>query len=64
VVRGETDETGNVIGRDVDVARFRFSGRARIARGHEHGRHARGLGDLPRERVFAAACADDENAHG
>ena len=57
----EGDELGD--GGQRDVRERRLARRAGVAGRDEHLRHARRLRELPRERVLAAAAADDEDVH-
>jgi len=50
-------------GRHRDIAAFGFAGGAGIARRHQHFAHARGLRELPGQRVFAATIADHQQFH-
>ena len=57
----ERDEVGNR--RERDVGQLRLARGAGVAGRDEHLGHARRLRELPRERMLAAAAADDENVH-
>jgi hypothetical protein len=58
----EFDEIGD--GGDGNVRQSTVTGSAGIPGGDEHLRDARTLRDLPRERMFASAGADDEDVQG
>ena len=60
VLLGERDELRHVGGRDVDV--LGVARRARVARRDEHALDARTLADLPRQRVFATAVANNQES--
>ena len=59
----ERDESGDIRRGHGRIAAFRLECRAGVARRDDHFGHARGLRELPGQRVLAAAAADDENLH-
>ena len=60
---GVRDQPGDVFGLDRHVAHTRLARGAGVARGDVDLGDARRLRDLPRQRVFATAAADDQDAH-
>ena len=62
--RCQAHQRGAVLGRDADVAHLGLGGGAGVAGRHQHFGDARGRGALPRQRVLAAAGADDQDLHG
>ena len=58
---GESDQLGD--GGERDVGHARLARGAGIAGRDEHFAHALRLRDLPRQRVLAAAAADDQYVH-
>ncbi len=59
----QRDQRGEVFGAGVYVSNLALRGRARIAGGDEDFGDPGGFGALPRQGVFAAAGADNQNLH-
>ena len=62
VLPGELDQPRHVGGGNGNV--LGIDRRAGVAGRNEHALDARALGDLPRQRMFAAAVANNQNLHG
>ena len=60
---GEVQQTVDVGRRDVDIHELRLERRARVARCNEYAGHPCRLRALPREGMFAAAAANDQDLH-
>jgi hypothetical protein len=63
LARRKLEQGLDIVGRDVDIAYLGLERRARVPRSDEHVVNARRMRALPRQRVFAAATADDQNLH-
>ncbi len=63
LTRREFDQGLDGVGGDVDIAYLGLERGARIAWGDEHLMNPGRLRAFPRQRMFAAATADDENLH-
>ena len=61
-VARQGDEAGDIC--DLHRRKLAMGGHARIAGGHDEALEQRRLGDLPGERVFAAARSDEQDVHG
>ncbi len=59
----ELQQGVDVVGRNVDIAHLGLECRARVPRSDEYLLDPRRLRALPRQCVFAAAAADDQNLH-
>jgi hypothetical protein len=63
VLQGCGDERRHIVVSDGEVLTGRLSGCSGVARRNEHPFDAAALGELPGERVFASAAADDHDLH-
>ncbi len=61
VLRGKLDEPRKIGRRYVDILGIKR--RAGVARSHEHALHPGALRELPGQRVFAPAIANDQHIH-